>query len=73
MPGRKDGKWEYVNISGRCIDRKKFEEFKTQFYQLEGWNPDTGIRPAVTLESLNLGYAADELEKNRKLEKGKAA
>jgi len=27
MPSRKDVKWEYINISGRCIDRNEFEEF----------------------------------------------
>jgi aldehyde:ferredoxin oxidoreductase len=70
MPGRKDGKWDYVNISGRCIDIKKFEEFKTLFYQLEGWDPDTGYPTRSTLKSLNLGYVADELEKNGKLGKG---
>jgi aldehyde:ferredoxin oxidoreductase len=69
MPGRKDGKWEYINISGRCIDKKEFEEFKTRFYQLEGWDPDTGYQTRSTLKSLNLGYVADELEKNGKLGK----
>jgi aldehyde:ferredoxin oxidoreductase len=26
MPSRKNGKWEYMDIYGRCIDRDKFEE-----------------------------------------------
>jgi aldehyde:ferredoxin oxidoreductase len=70
MPGKKDGKWEYINISGRCIDKKKFEVFKTRFYQLEGWDPDTGYPTRNTLKSLNLRYVADELEKNGKVGKG---
>jgi aldehyde:ferredoxin oxidoreductase len=70
MPGRKNGKWEYIDISGRCVDKKKFEEFKTRFYQLEGWDPDTGYPSRSALTSLNLGYVADELEKNGKLGKG---
>ena len=69
MPSRKNGKWEYTNISGRCIDREKFEEFKTRFYRLEGWDPDTGYPSRSTLTSLNLEYVAYELEKNGKLGK----
>ena len=67
MPGRENGEWTYLNAAGRCIDREKFEEFKTRFYQLEGWNTDTGYPTRSTLESLGLGYVADELEKNGRL------
>ncbi len=70
MPGRVNGQWDYVNISGRSIDRGKFEEFKSRFYHLEGWDPDTGYPSRGTLRSLNLGTVADELEKNGKLGKG---
>ena len=70
MPSRKNGNWEYADISGRCIDKEKFENFKTHFYQLEGWDPDTGYPSRGTLKALNLGYVADELEKNGKLGKG---
>jgi aldehyde:ferredoxin oxidoreductase len=70
MPSRKNGKWEYTDMYGRCIDREKFEEFKTRFYQLEGWDPDTGYPRRSTLTSLNLEYVGDELEKNGKLGKG---
>jgi len=70
MPSRKNGKWEYADISGRCIDKEKFEEFKTRFYQLEGWDPSTGYPNRSTLTSLGLGYVLGELEKNGKLGKG---
>jgi aldehyde:ferredoxin oxidoreductase len=70
MPGRVNGQWDYVNISGRSIDKGKFEEFKSRFYHLEGWDPDTGYPSRGTLRSLNLGTVADELEKNGKLGKG---
>ncbi len=70
MPSRKNGKWEYADISGRCIDKEKFEEFKTRFYRLEGWDPSTGYPNRSTLTSLGLGYVVDELEKNGKLGKG---
>ena len=69
MPGRENGEWTYFNAAGRCIDREKFEEFKTRFYNLAGWDPATGYPIRGTLESLGLGYVADELEKNGKLGK----
>jgi len=70
MTSRKDGAWEYISLSGRCIDKGHFEEFKTRFYQLEGWNPETGYPTRSTLQSLNLGNVADELEHHGKLGTG---
>jgi aldehyde:ferredoxin oxidoreductase len=70
MPSRVNGRWDYVSISGRAIDKGKFEEFKSRFYLLEGWDPDTGYPSRGTLRSLNLGTVADELERNNKLGKG---
>ena len=70
LPGRKDGKWEYIDTVGRKIDKQKFEGFKTSFYQLQGWDSDSGYPTRSTLESLRLGHVADELEKNDRLGKG---
>jgi aldehyde:ferredoxin oxidoreductase len=67
LPGRKNGEWTYINAAGRTIDREKFEEFKTRFYELEGWDPTTGYPTRSTLESLDLGYVADELEEDGRL------
>ena len=58
-----DGKWTYASGKGRVIDREKFEDFKTRFYLFEGWNPDTGRPTRAALESVNLGYVADAMEK----------
>ena len=69
MPGRKDGKWAYIPLNGRCIDKARFEEWKTKFYKLEGWDPNTGWPRRDPLESLGLGYVADELEKRGRLGK----
>ena len=49
------------------MDRDKFEEFKTRFYQLEGWDPSSGWPKRSTLEELDLVFVADELEANDKL------
>jgi aldehyde:ferredoxin oxidoreductase len=67
MPGRKDGQWAYIPLEGRYIDKARFEEWKTQFYKLEGWDPKTGWPRRDTLESMGIGYVADELESKGKL------
>ncbi|MBC8420353.1 MAG: aldehyde:ferredoxin oxidoreductase, partial [Desulfobacterales bacterium] len=70
MPGRKNGKWQYIKTLGRHFDKNKFEEFKTRFYRLQGWDTASGYPTRATLESLGLGYVADELKKNDRLGKG---
>jgi aldehyde:ferredoxin oxidoreductase len=67
MPGFEDGKWDYHNYGQRTLDRSKFDEFKTRFYKLQGWDPGSGYPTKATLEKLGLGYVAVELEKNGKL------
>jgi aldehyde:ferredoxin oxidoreductase len=67
LPGIEDGKWGYHDYGKRALDRKKFDEFKTRFYNLQGWDPDTGYPRRSTLQGMGLGYVADELEKNGKL------
>ncbi len=67
MPGKENGKWDYYGYSQRTLDRDKFDEFKTRFYQLQGWNTATGYPTRSTLESLGLAYVANELEHNGKL------
>ena len=69
LPGREKGKWTYIDTKGRSINRDKFEEFKTRFYRLEGWDPSTGYPKRSTLESLDLGDVADELESQNKIGK----
>jgi aldehyde:ferredoxin oxidoreductase len=67
LPGRKNGEWDYIRVNGRKLDRAKFEEFKTEFYKLEGWDASSGWPTRDTLEELNLKYVADELETKGKL------
>ncbi len=67
LTGRKNGKWEYLNVLGRRMDKKMFEQFKTRFYKLQGWDPSTGYPTRNTLESLDLAHVADELETHGKL------
>jgi aldehyde:ferredoxin oxidoreductase len=67
MPGKEDGKWGLYGYSQRTLDRDRFDDFKTQFYKLQSWDTDTGYPTRAALESLKLGYVADELEENGKL------
>jgi aldehyde:ferredoxin oxidoreductase len=69
MPGKEDGKWDYYGYSRRTLDKNKFDEFKTRFYRLQGWDVETGYPTRTTLKSLGLEQVADELEKNGRLGK----
>jgi len=62
LPGLENGKWDYHGYSKRKLDRTKFNQFKTLFYKRQGWETATGYPTRITLEGLNLGYVADELE-----------
>jgi aldehyde:ferredoxin oxidoreductase len=67
MPGKENGKWGFYGYSQRTLDKDRFDEFKTRFYELQGWDTATGYPTRAALEPLGLGYVADELEKNGKL------
>jgi len=67
LPLKENGEWTYGVNLGRTLDRAKFEDVKTRFYQLEGWATDTGWPTRAGLGSLGLDYVADELEGNGKL------
>jgi len=64
MPGidKKDGQWKYINLTGRCLDRDEFEQWKTAYYLFEGWDPKTGHPLTETLKNLGLADIADKLK-----------
>lgn len=67
MPGKVNGDWDYIPLDGRHIEKIKFEEWKTKFYKLEGWDPATGWPTRETLESIGLKNIADELEQKGRI------
>ncbi|MCP4716895.1 MAG: aldehyde:ferredoxin oxidoreductase [Deltaproteobacteria bacterium] len=67
VPGKQDGEWAFINAQGRSIDKDKFEEWKTLYYTLEGWDIATGWPTRKTLSELGLDAVADELEEHGKL------
>ena len=66
-PVNENGQWKYALLGPRSLDRTQFEEFKTRYYELEGWDIDTGWPTRSTLEALDLGSVADELDDKGKL------
>jgi aldehyde:ferredoxin oxidoreductase len=49
------------------LNKEKFEEWKSKFYNLEGWNEANGWPKRSTLEDMGLKKVADTLQKKGKL------
>ena len=64
VPGR-DG--EVISRKGAVVDRGKFEQMKTEYYQHRGWDPATGLQRKPNLEEVGLANIVDEMEKHRLL------
>ncbi len=62
-PVHVNGRWSYKNVVPRRLDRAGVEAFKTLFYELEGWDPESGRPTADTLRSLDLAREAAELDR----------
>jgi aldehyde:ferredoxin oxidoreductase len=50
-------------LQGEAVPRAEFEQALTVLYGLKGWDPDSGTPTRQRLEALQLGWAADLLEK----------
>ncbi len=58
-PG-KDG--EVISKEGEVVDREKFENMKSEYYQLRGWDVATGLQTKTKLIELGLEDIAEDLE-----------
>jgi len=67
LPVYENGKWTYSACIGRVLNKTRFEEWKTKFYDFEGWNNASGWPKRDTLEKLGLGKVADTLQRKGKL------
>ncbi len=69
LPTYENGEWAFRNVGAneRFFERAKVEDFKTRFYEIEGWDPNTGWPTRSTLEGLGLKKVADLLEAKGKL------
>ena len=45
---------EIVSRRGQVLDRSVFEEMRREFYELRGWDPESGLQKAETLTRLGL-------------------
>lgn len=59
VPGAGD---EAISRRGKTLERDVFERMRTEFYQLRGWDPESGLQKRETLTSLGLADVARELE-----------
>jgi aldehyde:ferredoxin oxidoreductase len=53
-------------FKGEKIDLVKFEEMKTRYYELQGWDPPTGVPTQATLEKLGLNDVAENMRRETK-------
>ncbi len=60
VPG-KDG--EIISRKGAVVEHEKFEKMKTEYYELRGWDPATGLQTKSRLEELRLADIAAVMEK----------
>lgn len=58
IPG-KDG--EITSIEGRVFDRQDFEKLKDEYYELRGWDVETGLPRAETLKNFDMEDIARDL------------
>ena len=61
MPVFEGGKWSWQALLDMYLDDAGVERFKTHFYELEGWDVNTGWPSRRTLEGLGLQKVADTL------------
>ena len=59
--------WSYSPCLGRVLNRTRFEQWKTKFYDFEGWNSTSGWPKRATLEGMGLKKVADTLQSKGKL------
>lgn len=60
VPGR-DG--EAVSKIGAVVERVEFEKMKDEYYELRGWDVESGLPTKAKLEELELGDVATDLKR----------
>ncbi len=54
---------EVVSRKGQTLDRKVFEAMRKEYYELRGWDAETGLQKAQTLERIGLTDLSEDLKK----------
>ncbi|NLD38206.1 MAG: hypothetical protein GX654_15190 [Desulfatiglans sp.] len=60
-------KWAFENVGKMYLSEKGVETWKTHYYNIEGWDPNSGYPTQKTLEKLGMKDVASILKKNNKL------
>jgi len=61
VPIYENGKWRYDAAPDMYLDRKGVDDFKSHFYDLEGWDKEHGWPTRKTLEGFGLKRVADTM------------
>jgi len=51
-----------ISRKGQVLDREVFETMRKEFYELRGWDPETGRQKAKTLERIGLSDVLQDLK-----------
>ena len=54
---------EVISRKGQTLDQHVFEEMRAEFYDLRGWDAESGLQKAETLERLGLSDLIQDLKK----------
>ena len=49
---------EVISRKGKTLDRNVFETMRKEFYELRGWDTESGLQKAATLERIGLSEIA---------------
>ncbi|MBW2410797.1 MAG: hypothetical protein JRF72_13440, partial [Deltaproteobacteria bacterium] len=60
---------EPVSVKGNVLDRGEFVAMRKEFYELRGWDADSGLQKAELLEQLDMSDVATELQKEALIKK----
>jgi len=55
---------------GQTLDRKVFDTMRRDFYELRGWDAETGLQKADTLEGLGLSDLVQDLKRTGLIQGG---
>jgi aldehyde:ferredoxin oxidoreductase len=59
---------EVISRKGLTLDRDVFEDMRKEFYDLRGWDSESGLQKAKTLEHLGLSDLAQDLKQINMIE-----
>ena len=53
---------EVISRKGQTLDREVFNEMRKEFYTIRGWDPETGLQKAETLNQLGLSDLLEDVK-----------